>query len=107
MKAYAGAVPVTRASGKTVTVTVSRRRIKNDRMAAAGYLWAFCAITRSPGADTLYRHLRDNGQYRASSLRRLFAKLLGSLHHCLKIRTPYQEALAFPGQANLALVAKP
>ena len=104
LKAYAGAAPVTRASGKSLTV--SRRRVKNDRMAAAGYVWAFSAITASPGAGQLYHRLRDNGQYHAASLRRLFSKLLGFLHHCLKTRTAYQEALAFPGAGpDLALVA--
>lgn len=104
LKSYAGAAPVTRASGKTLTV--SRRRVKNDRMAAAGYVWAFSAITASPGAGALYHRLRNNGQYHAASLRRLFNKLLGCLHHCLKTRTTYQEALAFPGAApDLTLVA--
>src|ERR1700757_3317308 len=46
LKAYAGAAPVTRASGKTRSVTV--RRIKNNRLAAAGYLWSFSALTASP-----------------------------------------------------------
>ena len=43
LKAYAGSAPVTRASGRSISIT--RRRIKNDRLAAAGFLWAFAAIT--------------------------------------------------------------
>src|SRR5271165_1627322 len=39
LKAYAGAAPVTRASGKSRSVI--HRRVKNDRLAAAGYIWAF------------------------------------------------------------------
>jgi hypothetical protein len=39
LKAFAGAAPITRASGKSLSVT--RRRVKNDRLAAAGYSWAF------------------------------------------------------------------
>ena len=35
LKAYAGAAPITRASGKTKSVT--RRKVKNNRLAAAGY----------------------------------------------------------------------
>ena len=35
LKAYAGAAPVTRASGKTKTIT--HRRIENNRLAATGY----------------------------------------------------------------------
>jgi transposase len=37
LKAYAGAAPVTRASGKVRLVM--HRRVKNDRLAAAGYTW--------------------------------------------------------------------
>lgn len=75
-------------------------------MAATGYVWAFSAITASPGAGDLYHRLRDNGQYHAASLRRLFNKLLGCLHHCLKTRTTYQETLAFPSPtAELALLS--
>ena len=48
LKAYAGAAPITRASGKTRSVT--HRRVKNNRLAAAGYSWAFSALTASPGA---------------------------------------------------------
>src|SRR6202008_3089133 len=36
LKAYAGAAPITRASGKTRSVT--HRRIKNNRLASAGYV---------------------------------------------------------------------
>ncbi len=48
LKAYSGASPITRASGKKASVT--RRWVKNDRLIHAGYLWAFSAITASPGA---------------------------------------------------------
>jgi hypothetical protein len=48
LKAYAGAAPITRVSGKTRSVT--RRHIKNNRLNAAGYTWAFSALTASPGA---------------------------------------------------------
>jgi transposase len=94
LKAYAGAAPVTRASGKSLSV--SRRRVKNDRLASVGYIWAFSTLTASPGAKALYQHCRDNGQYHAATLRRLYNKLLGCLHHCLKTRTLYSENLAFP-----------
>lgn len=93
LKAYAGAAPITRASGKSMSIT--RRRVKNDRLAAAGYIWAFSTLTASAGAKALYRRCRDAGQYHATSLRRLFHKLLGCLYHCLKTRTLYSEAAAF------------
>nr|WP_243707196.1 hypothetical protein [Micromonospora sp. KC606] len=37
LKAFAGAAPVTRASGRSLVV--SQRRIKNDRLAAVGFTW--------------------------------------------------------------------
>ena len=101
LKAYAGAAPVTRASGKSLSVT--HRRVKNDRLAAAGYVWAFTALTKSPGTDTLYRRCRDAGQYHAAALRRLFHKLLGCLHHCLQTRTLYNEQAAFPNHLPKAI----
>jgi hypothetical protein len=97
LKAFAGAAPVARASGKSLSVT--RRRVKNDRLAATGYSWAFSTLTASPGSKALYQRCRDAGQYHASGLRRLFNKLPGSLYHCLKTRTLYDENAAFPGTA--------
>jgi transposase len=41
LQAFAGSAPVTRTSGKSRTVT--RRRTKNNRLAAIGYSWAFSA----------------------------------------------------------------
>ena len=59
LKAYAGAAPITRATGKTQSVT--HRKIKNNRLAAAGYNWAFSALTASPGARAHYDRRRDAG----------------------------------------------
>jgi hypothetical protein len=42
LKAYAGSAPVTRASGRSISIT--RRRIKNDRLNAVGFLWAFATL---------------------------------------------------------------
>lgn len=65
MKAYAGSAPVTRASGKKRYV--GRRFIKNDRLTPAGYLWAFAAITVSPGASAHYRRCRERGDWHAAA----------------------------------------
>ena len=80
LKAYAGAAPITRASGKTRSVT--RRRIKNNRLNAAGYIWAFSALTASPGARAHYDRRRDDGDRHAAAERNLFgppARLLAPL----------------------------
>ncbi|MFE3880450.1 transposase [Kitasatospora sp. NPDC059146] len=95
LKAYAGASPVTRASGKKSSIT--HRWVKNDRPNHAGYLWAFSAITASPGAKTHYRRRRDDaGDWHAAAQRNLFNRMLGQLYHCLKNRRLFDEHTAFP-----------
>ena len=94
LKAYAGAAPITRASGKTKSVT--RRHIKNNRLNAAGYLWAFSALTASPGARAHYDRRRDDGDRHAAAQRNLFGRLLGCLWHCLITGQDYDETIAFP-----------
>ncbi|MFJ3311047.1 IS110 family transposase [Streptomyces sp. NPDC086549] len=95
LKAYAGSSPITRASGKKSSIT--RRRVKNDRLNHAGYLWAFAALTASPGAKVHYRRRRDErGDWHASALRNLFNRMIGQLYHCLQHSHHYDEALAFP-----------
>jgi transposase len=94
LKSYAGAAPVTRASGKTRSVTL--RRVKNNRLAAAGCTWAFSALTASRGARDHYDRRRDAGDRHAAAQRNLFSRLLGCLHHCLAIGQHYDENTAFP-----------
>ena len=94
LKAYAGAAPITRASGKTKSVT--RRKVKNNRLAAAGYTWAFSALTASPGARAHYDRRKNAGDKHAGGLRNLFGRLLGCLHHCLITGQHYDETTAFP-----------
>ena len=98
LKAYAGAAPITRASGKTKSVT--HRKVKNNRLTAAGYTWAFSALTASPGARAHYDRRRDAGDRHAAALRNLFGRLLGCLHHCLTTGQHYDEATAFPAPRN-------
>jgi transposase len=97
LKAYAGAAPITRASGKTTAVL--HRRVKNQRLAAAGYLWAFSALTASPGARNHYDKRKTAGDRHAAAQRNLFGRLLGCLHHCLATGQHYDEATAFPATA--------
>jgi len=94
LKAYAGAAPITRASGKITAVR--HRRVKNQRLAAAGYLWAFAALTASPGARAHYDRRKTNGDRHAAAQRNLFGRLLGCLHHCLATGQHYNENTAFP-----------
>jgi transposase len=96
LKAYAGAAPITRASGKSRSVT--QRRVKNNRLAAAGYTWAFAALTASPGARAHYDRRREAGDRHTAAQRNLFNRLLGCLHHCLITGQHYNEATAFPAR---------
>ncbi|MER6434431.1 transposase [Streptomyces sp900105245] len=59
LKAYAGSAPVTRGSSKSCTVMA--RRVKNQRLAAVGYVWAFASLTASPGARTHYDRCKEAG----------------------------------------------
>jgi transposase len=103
LKAYAGAAPITRASGKTRSVT--QRRVKNNRLAAAGYTWAFAALTASPGARAHYDRRRQAGDRHTAAQRNLFNRLLGCLHHCLQAGQHYDEATAFPARQTTPAAA--
>jgi transposase len=95
LQAFAGSAPITRASGKSRTVT--RRRTKNNRLAAVGYSWAFTAAARPSPAREHYLRRRDRGDGHPAALRNLFNKMLGQLHHCLVTGQLYNPAEAFPG----------
>ncbi|MEV8504592.1 IS110 family transposase [Actinoplanes sp. NPDC051475] len=103
LKAYAGAAPVTRASGRSISIT--HRKVKNDRLAAAGYLWAFVAATHAEPAKQHYQRRRDHGDRHPAALRNLFNRLLGCLHHCLATGQLYHPDKAFPQLAMPALTA--
>ncbi|MEU7900307.1 transposase [Nonomuraea sp. NPDC049152] len=94
LRSYAGSAPVTRESGKSRIVM--HRRVKNQRLAAAGYVWTFAALTHSTAARALYDKRRGEGDRHASALRNLFNRYLGCLFHCLTTRQTYDEAKAFP-----------
>src|SRR3981081_365333 len=78
------------------TRSVTRRKVKNNRLNAAGYTWAFSALTASPGARAHYDRRKDAGDRHAAPRRTLFGRLLGCLPHCLLTGQHYDEAPAFP-----------
>lgn len=94
LKAYAVSAPVTRASGKSVSVTA--RRVKNQRLASVGCMWAFSAMAHSIGARAHYDRRRAAGDRHTAAQRNLFNRMIGCLHHCLTHRVPFNEAVAFP-----------
>lgn len=99
-KCYAGTAPITRASGTRQIVLA--RLARNKRLADACYLWAFCAITQSPGARQHYDRRRAKGDTHHQALRSLANRLVGILHGCLTHHTPYREDIAWPTQIKEA-----
>ena len=92
-KNYSGMSPITRASGKQHVVLA--RYARNRRLADACYLWAFAALTASPGARAFYDQHRANGNTHHRALRTLANRLVGILHGCLRHGTPYDEHTAW------------
>lgn len=74
---------------------MGRRFVKNDRLMAAGFLWAFAALQCSEGANEHYRRRRKAGDWHAAAQRNLFNRFLGQLYHCLETGEPFSEAAAF------------
>jgi transposase len=97
-KNYVVTSPLTRASGKKKTVTA--RFIRNDRLIDALMAQALAALSTSPGAWVLYDGERARGMEHNPALRKLASRLVGILHGCLKTRTLYDEATAWPHQEN-------
>ncbi|MFG1928738.1 IS110 family transposase [Cryptosporangium sp. NPDC048952] len=98
LKAYSGAAPITRASGRSRTV--HHRKVKNQRLAAVGYVWAFASL-RTAGPRNHYDRRRALGDRHSSALRHTFNRMLGCLYHCLQNRQRYSDGVAF-ASAQLA-----
>jgi transposase len=99
-KNYAGTSPITRASGTRRVVLA--RYARNRRLADACYLWAFAALTASPGARAFYDAHRANGDTHHRALRALANRLVGILHGCLRHHSPYDEHTAWAHRQHLA-----
>jgi transposase len=99
-KSYAGTAPITRASGKRQVVAA--RLARNRRLADACYQWAFSALGASPGARAYYDRCRAAGKTHPQALRALANRLVGILHGCLRHRSSYDEAQAWPAATQHA-----
>ena len=91
-KNYAGTSPITRASGTKRIVLA--RHVRNQRLADAIYLWAFAALTASPGARRYYDERRAADDTHHQALRALGNRLVGILHGCLANHVAYDEDIA-------------
>ena len=92
-KNYAGTSPLTIASGRKRAVLA--RHVRNKRLYDALDQWAFCTLTRSPGARAFYDQHRANGDTHHQALRALGNRLVGILHGCLRHHTRYDEHTAW------------
>jgi len=99
-KNYAGNSPITKASGTKKVVL--KRFACNHRLADACHLWAFCALSSSPGARRYYDQLKARGKTHHQALRALANRLVGHLHGCLEHHQLYREDIAWPPQAAAA-----
>ncbi len=97
-KNYAGTSPITRASGTKKVVLA--RHVRNHRLADALYLWAFAALSASPGARAFYDQHRAAGDTHHAALRALGNRLVGILHGCLEHHSRYDEHIAWGHRDN-------
>jgi transposase len=100
---YAGTSPITRTSGTRRAVLA--RHVRNKRLADAIYLWAFSAISVSPGARAFYDHRRAAGDNHNQALRALGNHLVGFLHGCLAKHALYNEHTAWVNRPTTELKA--
>jgi len=98
-KNYAGTAPITRASGNKRTVLA--RFVRNRHLADACCLWAFCALTASPGAKAYYDAHKARGDSHDQALRALGNRLGGILDGCLRHRCNYDETVAWGHRCEL------
>lgn len=99
-KNYASTSPITRASGKQRVVLA--RYARNRHLADTCHMWAFAAITASPGARAFYDERRANGDTHNRALRALANRLVGLLHGCLRHGTVYDEHTAWGHRVSVA-----
>jgi len=81
---------------------VLARVARNRRLADACYLWAFAAISTSPGARRYYDAQRAKGKTHHQALRALGNRLVGILDGCLRHRQLYREQIAWPTSMEAA-----
>ncbi len=77
----------------------SQRGGRAGTSSADGYIWAFAALTASPGARAHYDRRKASGDRHIAAQRNLFNQPIGILHHCLQTRQRYDETTAFAATA--------
>ena len=83
------------ASGQIAQPLWAWMRWDARRRADAIYLWAFAALSASPGARIFYDCRRAAGDTHHAALRALGNRLVGILHGCLNHHSTYNENIAW------------
>ncbi len=91
LQCYGGTAPVTRRSGKQLTIAC--RLACNRHLRQAAMQWAFCSLTRSDWARDFYDRQRAAGKTHYKALRALANRWLELLWHLLRKRALYDEAI--------------
>jgi transposase len=91
LQCYGGTAPVTRRSGKQLTIAC--RLACNRHLRQAAMQWAFCSLSRSGWARDFYDHQRAAGKTHYKALRALANRWLELLWHLLHKRVLYDEAV--------------
>lgn len=66
-----------KASGRSIRIT--HRHVKNNRLAAVGFVWAFIAAGCEGPTRAHYLARRDHGDRHPAALRHLYNRMLGQL----------------------------
>jgi hypothetical protein len=93
LKAFAGSARVTKASGRSIRIT--HRHVKNNRLAAVGFVWAFVASGCQGPTRAHYLARRDHGDRHPAALRHLYNRMLGQLYHCWQTGQTYDSIKAY------------
>jgi transposase len=91
LQCYGGTAPVTRRSGKQLTIAC--RLACNRHLRQAAMQWAFCSLTRSQWARDFYDRQRAAGKTHYKALRALANRWLELLWHLLHKRALYDETV--------------
>jgi transposase len=87
LRTYAGTAPVTKRSGKRITVKM--RRGCSHRLRNAVYHWARISAQHDPNSRAIYQNLRKRGHTHGRALRSLADRLIRILVAMLRTRTLY------------------
>jgi transposase len=103
LQCYGGTAPVTRRSGKQLTIAC--RLACNRHLRQAAMQWAFCSLTRSDWARDFYDRQRANGKTHYKALRALANRWLELLWHLLHKRALYDEAVHQANRSKPEVIA--